>query len=71
MATSVRLEENDQNDDPEAELLPAFEKKYKEQMRQIVTQKLDLPISTLPTMLKVTTWSPWPTAASARLNGDA
>ena len=29
-----------------------FEKKYKDQMRQIVTQRLDLPISTLPTMLK-------------------
>jgi len=32
--------------------LPGFEKKYKDQMRQIVTQKLDLPISTLPIMLK-------------------
>ena len=29
-----------------------LEKKYREQMRQIVTQKLDLPISALPMMLK-------------------
>jgi len=32
--------------------LTGFEKKYKTQMRQIVTQKLDLPISTLPAMLE-------------------
>lgn len=44
----------DRGVDPEAkgELLPAFERKYKDQMRQIVTQRLDLPISTLPMMLK-------------------
>jgi Protein of unknown function DUF262 len=36
----------------EGELLPNFEHKYKTQMRQIVTQRLDLPISTLPAMLK-------------------
>jgi Protein of unknown function DUF262 len=36
----------------EGTLLPGFEKKYKDQMRQIVTQRLDLPISTLPAMLK-------------------
>jgi len=30
----------------------ALEKKYSEQMRQIVTQKIDLPISTLPEMIK-------------------
>jgi hypothetical protein len=30
----------------------ALEKKYSEQMRQIVTQKIDLPISTLPGMIK-------------------
>lgn len=38
--------------EPEGRGLPGFEKKYKDQMRQIVTQKLDLPISTLPLMLK-------------------
>lgn len=36
----------------ESEGLTGFEKKYKTQMRQIVTQKLDLPISTLPAMLE-------------------
>lgn len=34
------------------ENLPDLEKKYREQMRQIVTQKIDLPISTLPEMIK-------------------
>jgi Protein of unknown function DUF262 len=38
--------------EPEGEGLSGFEKKYKAQMRQIVTQKLDLPISTLPVMLQ-------------------
>jgi len=33
------------------EPLSALEKKY-EDMRQIVTQKIDLPISTLPSMIK-------------------
>lgn len=37
--------------EPENEGLAGFEKKYKNQMRQIVTQKIDLPISTLPAML--------------------
>lgn len=37
--------------DEEGDLLPNFEQKYKLQMRQIVTQRLDLPISTLPAML--------------------
>ncbi len=32
--------------------LPPMEKKYQQQMRQIVSQKLDLPISALPAMLK-------------------
>jgi hypothetical protein len=32
--------------------LPVLEKKYQKQMRQIVTQKLDLPVSALLTMLK-------------------
>ncbi|MDB5801273.1 MAG: hypothetical protein JWL63_2212 [Rhodocyclales bacterium] len=36
----------------EGEGLAGFEKKYKSQMRQIITQKLDLPISTLPAMLQ-------------------
>ncbi len=30
----------------------ALEKKYSEQMRQIISQKIDLPISTLPEMIK-------------------
>lgn len=38
--------------EPEDEGLSGFEKKYKAQMRQIVTQKIDLPISTLPAMLQ-------------------
>jgi hypothetical protein len=38
--------------EPEDEGLSAFEKKYKAQMRQIITQKIDLPISTLPAMLQ-------------------
>jgi hypothetical protein len=38
--------------EPEAEGLAGFEEKYKTQMRQIVTQKIDLPISTLPAMLQ-------------------
>lgn len=39
-------------EEPEEFGLSGFEKKYKAQMRQIVTQKLDLPISTLPSMLE-------------------
>ena len=38
------------SDDQETEGLSALEKKYQAQMRQIVTQKLDLPVSALPTM---------------------
>ncbi len=38
--------------EPEGEGLSGFERKYKAQMRQIVTQKIDLPISTLPAMLQ-------------------
>lgn len=38
--------------EPEEEGLSGFEKKYKAQMRQIITQKIDLPISTLPAMLQ-------------------
>lgn len=37
---------------PDAEGLPTIEAKYRQQMRQIVTQKLDLPVSALPAMLK-------------------
>jgi hypothetical protein len=37
---------------PEGEQLPSIESKYREQMRQIVTQKIDLPISALQSMLK-------------------
>jgi hypothetical protein len=38
--------------DDEADGLPPIEKKYQKQMRQLVSQKLDLPVSTLPAMLK-------------------
>lgn len=37
--------------DDEADGLPPIEKKYQKQMRQLVSQKLDLPVSTLPAML--------------------
>ncbi len=40
------------NEDDSDESLPPLEKKYQEQMRQIVTQKLDLPVSALLSMLK-------------------
>lgn len=40
------------DEESENENLLNLEKKYREQMRQIVTQKLDLPVSTLPMMLK-------------------
>ncbi|HDR9152794.1 TPA: DUF262 domain-containing protein [Burkholderia vietnamiensis] len=52
------MENANQTDDqliemePEENGLSGFEKKYKAQMRQIVTQKIDLPISTLPVMLQ-------------------
>jgi hypothetical protein len=39
-------------DDLDDDSLPAIEKKYQTQMRQIVTQKLDLPVSALLSMLK-------------------
>ncbi len=39
-------------DEDETEELPVLEKKYQAQMRQIVTQKIDLPVSALLTMLK-------------------
>src|SRR5258706_3115332 len=38
--------------DDESDGLPPIEKKYQKQMRQLVSQKLDLPVSTLPAMLK-------------------
>jgi hypothetical protein len=38
--------------DDQVDGLPAIEKKYQKQMRQLVSQKLDLPVSTLPAMLK-------------------
>ena len=37
--------------DDAQEALPSLESKYHEQMRQIVTQKLELPITSLPSML--------------------
>lgn len=40
------------NEDLEVDALPPLEKKYQAQMRQIVTQKLDLPVSALLSMLK-------------------
>lgn len=45
------LIEKDEGEEGESNL-DDFEKKYRDQMRQIVTQKLDLPISALPGMLE-------------------
>lgn len=42
----------DFGDEPLEEPLSALERKYSAHMRQIVTQKIDLPISTLPSMIK-------------------
>lgn len=41
----------ERGEDEDESSLDDFEKKYRDQMRQIVTQKLDLPISALPGML--------------------
>lgn len=43
---------NSSDEEVAGENLPGLEQKYQEQMRQIVTQKLDLSVSTLPAMLK-------------------
>jgi hypothetical protein len=40
------------SDDEEADDLPALEKKYHAQMRQIVTQKIELPISAILSMIE-------------------
>ncbi|MGH7706911.1 MAG: DUF262 domain-containing protein [Candidatus Dormibacteria bacterium] len=48
LADSIDLGTDDEVDDA----LPPLEKKYQAQMRQIVTQKLDLPVSALLAMLK-------------------
>ena len=45
-------EEVELGDEPLEEPFSALEQKYSQQMRQIVTQKIDLPISTLPEMIK-------------------
>jgi uncharacterized protein with ParB-like and HNH nuclease domain len=46
------LETVDFGDDPTDQSTTALEKKYSKQMREIVSQKIDLPISTLPSMIK-------------------
>src|SRR5260370_25126808 len=46
------LETVDFGDEPADESITALEKKYSKQMREIVSQKIDLPISTLPSMIK-------------------
>jgi Protein of unknown function DUF262. len=51
MNSAESNEDQDLEKEPEEQGLRGFERKYKSQMRQIVTQKLDLPISTLPAML--------------------
>lgn len=51
MAKKTNADEDLLGIDEDGDLLPSFEQKYKLQMRQIVTQRLDLPISTLPSML--------------------
>lgn len=52
MKTTNSIDEEIIEMEPEGEGLTGFEKKYNAQMRQIVTQKLDLPVSTLPVMLE-------------------
>jgi hypothetical protein len=53
MNTSVDLDEQLEGDSTAPQLAALdLEQKYKDQMRQIVTQKIDLPISTLPELLK-------------------
>ncbi len=47
---SIPIETGDGDDQTDG--LPAIERKYQKQMRQLVSQKLDLPVSTLPAMLK-------------------
>ncbi len=42
----------DRGEDIPEEGAAALEKKYREQMRQIVSQKIELPISTLPEMIR-------------------
>ena len=42
----------DFGEEPADPAVTPLEKKYSEQMRQIVSQKIDLPISTLPEMIK-------------------
>src|SRR5713101_16550 len=42
----------DFGEEPVDSTVTPLEKKYSEQMRQIVSQKIDLPISTLPEMIK-------------------
>src|ERR1700679_879865 len=49
-AANQSIEPEDETEEQDG--LPPLEKKYQTQMRQIVSQKLDLPISTLPAMLK-------------------
>jgi hypothetical protein len=51
-AANQEQSEVDFGAEPEVAEGDALEKKYKEQMRQIVSQKIELPISTLPGMLK-------------------
>ncbi len=48
--TDELIDTGSQEDD--AEGLPPLERKYKRQMREIVTQKLDLPVSAMLSMLK-------------------
>src|SRR5438552_817287 len=42
----------DFGEEPVGSTSAALEQKYSQQMRQIVSQKIDLPISTLPSMIK-------------------
>ena len=42
----------DFGEEPVGATTTALEQKYSKQMRQIVSQKIDLPISTLPNMIK-------------------
>jgi hypothetical protein len=52
MTGDADVEPIELGDESKGDQSEKLEKKYQEQMRQIVTQKIELPISTLPEMLK-------------------
>jgi hypothetical protein len=46
------VEKIELGDDPQQEPQIPLEEKYRQQMRQIISQKIELPISTLPDMIE-------------------